>query len=301
TPFPSGFDSRNYYMNISNLVAQQGELISGYPPYNGSLINAIGLLLFGQIELSLSISLSGVILVLLMSYRIAVDKLQFDKNRAAFLVALIAVVPAIVNQMYIEMKVDFMLLFFQLLAVYFLFEIDEKYISLSKPIENIKRLVWKIMPLAAFLGILLGFGMGIKMINLFLVVVMFVMMMWDRDNNWSGLGVICLGLMIFFLGGIDDISGLRKYHYNVGILSIILGLVGIILLAVGIYFHRHSTIRRILFSSVVAAFLVLTISPWVIKNYLDTGSADPKTILMGSSPGPKIGLRKMVKNYENKK
>ena len=299
--FPAGFDSRNYYMNISNLIAGQGTLISGYPPYNGSLINAIGLILFNQIELSLSISMSGIILVLLVSYRIAVDKLGFDKNRTAFLLALLIVIPAIVNQMYVELKVDFMMLFYQMLAIYYLLEINSKYLENSKVMLNPKQTLYKFLPAAALLGILLGFGMGIKMINLFLVVVVFVLLIWDKDNNWTGLGVICLGVMVYIFGGIDEISGLRKYHLNVNVLGLALGILGLLLLAAGIYFHRSNAYKRILFSSITAIFLLLTMSPWILKNYADTKSLSPKVILMGSSPGPDINLGRIVKNYKDSK
>lgn len=298
SPFPSGFDSRNYYMNISNLLAEQGALISGYPPYNGSLINAIGLILFDQIELALSISLGGIILVLLISYQIAVDKLRLSKDRTAFLIALLVVIPAIVNQMYIELKVDFMLLFFQLLVVYYLFEIDKKYLDDSKAVLAPRQLFRSFLPVAAFLGILLGFGMGIKMINLFLVVVIFVLLLWDNENNWAGIGVSCLGLMIFLLGGIDEMSGLNQYHLNTGSLALILGISGLLLMGAGLYFHRNSSLKRILFSGIVAIFLLITISPWVIKNYADTRSLNPKTVLMGSSPGPDINVRKLENNYK---
>ena len=103
-PFPNGFDARNYYGNICALLGQGGALVKGYAPYNWSIFMAVGNILFNQIELSLSISFSAFILVLLVSYKIAIDKLSFDKSQSAFIMLLVCITPALVNQLFVELK-----------------------------------------------------------------------------------------------------------------------------------------------------------------------------------------------------
>ncbi len=301
TGFPSGFDSRNYYINISNLIAKQGYLIAGYPPYNGSLICGIGLIFFDQIELALSLSFFGIVLSTLMFYRIGVKKLNFDKNKCMFLLAIILVTPALVNQMFVELKSDYWMLYYQILAVYYLFEFLPKLLKLREKELDLKQRIKSSLPMALLLGLLVGFGMGIKMINMFLLVVLLFLIWWDHKNKYAITAVIFLTVSIFLFGGVDEISGLRSYHYNVNILRIALAVLGLLFIAISFYFHRNSTIQKCVFSFLFVCSILVSLSPWIAKNYSDTKSLNPKTILMGDAPGPKISVTTMKRRYERSK
>lgn len=301
SPFPAGFDSRNYYINISKLVAEQQVLIGGYPPYSASLIISIGFILFNQVELALSLSFTGIVLSAITGYKFAVDKLKFNKNRTLFLLALFLSTPAIVNQMFVELKVDYWLLFFQLLIVYYLFDILPKLKYHSSESGDLMTIIKTYIKYALIIGLLLGFGMGIKMINLFLVLVVLVLVWWDKNEKVSVLSAVMLALSVFIIGGIDKISGLDSYHLSSGILKSVLPLAGLGLIGYQLFKNRWATIRKIVFSVMVLVFTVISVGPWLGKNLSESKSLDPTSLMMGTDSGSKLSIRDMLNNYENSK
>ena len=300
-PFPNGFDARNYYGNISELLSQGNGLIKGYAPHNWSIFMAVGNLLGDQIELSLSISFSAFVLVLIGSYKLGVDKLGFDRNNTLFVLLMVAIAPALVNQLFVELKVDFGLLFFQMLIVYYLFEILP---GLTKPNEtsfNFKNTLINTLPGLALIGLLCGFGLGIKMINMFLLFSILAMLWWEKEKVLPVLCILFFTIALFLFAGIDELSGLRKYHLNVGTLKLLFILLFISTLGYGLVKQRTIMLKKIIYSGVFLCFTGISFSPWVTKNIMETKSLDPKTIMIGGSTGPGLNANSMTKKYKGSK
>lgn len=296
-PYPSGFDSRNFYMNISQLISDNNALVEGFQPYNWSLFMSIGFVLFNKVELAMGISFYGVILVLLASYMLGRKVLKLDSSVIFLCFGVFLVTPAITNQMNVELKIDFGLLFFQIMTLFYAIELLSKLYSPKQETEwkdNVK----SVLPLICVIGLLSGFGLGIKMINLFMIFNIVALLWWDSKNRIGTIGILSFVLLFFLLGGIDTISGLNLYHLSVKYVIGILALMVVGSLAYS--FLKHSYTTKLRFSITVIYLFVtgLMIVPWMIKNYSETHSLNPQSILFGKSPGPDLNLNQMMLNYE---
>lgn len=272
-PFPGGFDSRNVYMNISKLIALDGQLVSGYQPYNWSLFMSIGYMFNDYAELSLSLAFLPVVLVAIGVYEIGIRFLNIEKNWLLFLIALVIVTPALVNQMFVELKVDFAMLLMQVAALITFFTwLPSK--ERSPNIDTTRLLI--------LLGLLMGFGMGIKLINLFLVFVLLALIWWN--HHYSGLlGIVLLSLSILMFAGIDELSGLQVYHLGHKSVALVSAIIGLLLLGYNFVKERPRFIKSLVFSLAYGLSILLMFSPWMGKNYADTRSLSPNAILMGKS------------------
>ena len=241
-PYPSGFDSRNFYMNVSQLIAENETLVRGYQPYYWSILMAVGYAFFEKVELAMELSILGMVLTLMASYRFAHKILKLDKNIILFCLCLFVVTPAVTNQLYTELKVDFALLFYQILCVEYLIVLINK-VSKTEDADSNK----SITVLAVLIGLLCGFGLGIKMINMFLVFVILVLVWWQNQYKIGLVAALSFALLLFLIAGIDDISGLSKYHLSSNVVKLILAIVFVfssiyLLLKQRSYFIRRSLI-----------------------------------------------------------
>lgn len=296
-PFPTGFDSRNVYVNISKLIADSGGLVGGFQPYNWSIFMGVGFLLFDKVELALGISYLGIVLSLFAAFQLAKKLLKLDVNLIMLMLAVFVVTPAITNQMTVELKVDFGMLFFQILTVYYAIILFRKLevLDFQKDLStNIKSL----MPLIIIMGMLSGFGLGIKMINMFLVFALLILLWWDNNNKVAVFGILCFAIAGSLLAGIDTISGLNSYHLSGNIIKYLLGGLSIVALGVSFYQQKKNTILRFIVTAFFLFFTGIMIVPWIVKNYSESKSLDSKSLLMGKEPGPNITLIQMIKKYE---
>ena len=299
-PFPSGFDSRNFYVNIAQLVADNNALVEGFQPYNWSLVMALGNTLFGQVELAIGLSYYGMLLSLLMASYIAQRVVGINKDFTYFILLIFCVTPAITNQLYIELKVDFALLFFQLLILYYSFYLlkdlnslkyNESYLSKLKPM----------IPMIALIGALSSYALGIKMLNMFLVFSILVLIWWDNENKIATVGIICFSLFLFLVAGIDEISGLNKYHLGESVLKILFLIISAASLGYSFLKFRYKTQAKVMVTTVYLFFTGVLVIPWMIKNYTETKRLDPKSLLMGKNPGPSVTSNSIIRAYERSK
>jgi hypothetical protein len=291
-PFPSGFDSRNVYVNISQLISESGSLVEGYQPYNWSLLMSVGFIMFDYVELALGLSLSAIVLAAIGVYEFSSRTLRVDKNQSLFVIALFLVTPALVNQMFVEIKVDFGMLFIQIASIIVFFQ----WLSKSKTDGKTH---YKLLVL---IGMLCGFGMGIKLINMFLVFVLLGLIWWRDEQRISLVGILLISVGILIFAGIDDLSGLKVYHKSIAITSIGCGVIGIGMLLYDFIKDKSASIRSLLYSSVLGLSLLVTFSPWIGKNFLESKSLNPKTLLLGKKSGPEnTSFFKIKSNYEKKK
>ncbi len=298
SPFPNGFDSRNVYINISNLVAKQGGLVSGYPPYNWSLFISTGFFLFDWIELSLGLSFYGYLLAIIVAFHLAKDKLALSTTDTLFVLLAVTATPAITNQLHIELKVDYGLLFFQFLSIYILIESYKRLFHQDGSNQTSKK---KFIGVAITLGILVGFGLGIKMINTFLVMTL-ITVIWLNSKDLFGLiGALLFTLAALLIAQVDQVSGLGDYHLGVGYLKIITLVLSMVFFALSFIKHRKSFQRRFIFTFWFLFTSGVMLSPWLIKTFVETKTLSPKVLFAGENEGVNLNTRKILDNYKRSK
>jgi len=289
-PFPGGFDSRNVYVNISKLIAQNGSLVEGFKPYNWSLLMSVGFIMFDYVELALGLSFAAIVLASIGVYEFGSNVLKIDSNKTLFAIGLFIVTPAVVNQMFVEIKVDFGMLFIQLASLLVFFRWSS--VVNDKTSGHYKLLV--------LLGLLCGFGMGIKLINMFLVFVLLAMIWWEEEHRYSLLGILLISLAILIFAGIDELSGLQVYHKSIRMTSLACGIIGLGLLVYGFVRDSDSSLHKMTCSVIMIFSLIIMYSPWIGKNYIETKSLSPKKLILGKSAGPDIGSFFIInKNYKD--
>lgn len=294
-PFPLGFDARNYYVNIANLISDAGALISGFSPYAWSLVMSTGYIAFDSPEVTMFISSLGGILCLFAIYEFAHHHLKVSSNMSLLVVMLFMVSPTVTNHWMIEFKVDLALLFFQMvtlnLVMWWLFEYkknNSQSTLLETPFDT---------KLVVIIGILLGYGLSIKVLSVFLVYALFLAL-WNFHKDIIGmLSVASLGFGLVLLARLDDLSGLREYHLSpnvTGGICLALGLAGLLYSFVQSKEKFIASIKPLILCGAVMA---LTFSPWMYKNYTYTKSLSIMKLVIGEKPSPKINASTIISNY----
>lgn len=287
SPYPYGFDARNYYINLTQLISENYGLVEGFQPYNWQLLMSSGFVLFNSHEISILLSFSSFILAMIALNEFARKIFKIKINYRLLCICVLIVTPAIFNQLSIDVKIDFALLFFQIVLVHQFF----KYVNEDNP-----KLSYLIL-----LGLLSGFALGIKFTQLYLIATM-VITYWTIKSGRLGLlasSVISIG--VFLLAKIDDVGGLRSAHLGVNFQQWFLLGIGLVTLIYFFITKRNLLIKVIKFSLLFAFFTSIPIFPWAIKNYSDTKSLSPKTLLLGKAPGFKTTFRELDFNFKQKR
>jgi hypothetical protein len=184
-------------------------------------------------------------------------------------------------------KIDFALLFFQIVIVHQFF----KYIQ--KDEQPLSFLI--------LIGILSGFALSIKFTHLYLITTL-VIAYWTRKGGIPAmLSAASFGVAIFLLARIDDVGGLRSAHLGVEYQQWIIAFVGVALLVYIFVTNRKLLIKLVSFAMIFGAFHLIPILPWAGKNYMDSKSLSPKTLLIGDSPGIKANFQEMDQIYKQSK
>lgn len=302
SPFPVGFDSRNFYMNIARQVSLTESLVYGHRPYNWSLLISLGFVLTKSSASAVGISFYGFLLSLIAMYHLGVKALKIDKNYVLFSMMIICFTPAIVNQLYIELKTDTGLLFMQLVSILYFLRLfgDDGFTEFVK-LESLK-----IFPMKEFLksfiilGLLLGFGLTIKMTNMFLVVSLIIAIFWIISNDKVViLSAILMSIILFIVGGLDRLTGLVEYHSGMTYFTAILIIAFIVCGLISFARKRLPLFKATILTLVIGVSAFMPLMPWLAKSYLETGSLNPTTLLNGATVGPDIDLNRMQRNYIN--
>lgn len=299
TPFPTGFDSRNFYMNIAKLVSSNEGLIFGWRPYNWGLLISTGYTLFNENSIAISISMYGYLLCAFAIFYLGKKVLNLNVNYILFAILLVTVTPAIANQLFIEHKTDLALMFFQVISLSLFLELfgTTKITDDDDYLKNVKQIS---IPLIV-LGLFLGFGLTIKMTNMFLVFAIIIGMFSMSKRPTMLAGVLALALALFLMAKLDDLTGLRKYHLSVNYVILGLTVIGSILLAISFARSRVPLLRTIRFAIIMGCFALIPLLPWMIKNHIETESFNPVKLLNGAQSGPEWNIRQIDRNYRQSK
>ena len=286
SPYPYGFDARNYYLNLTQLISENQGLVSGFQPYNWQLFMSSGFVILKSHELAILLSFSSYIISLIAISEFGRKVFKLDVNYRMLLMCIFTVTPAIYNQMSIDVKIDFALLFFQIVIVHQFF----KYLGQENPKFSFLLLIC----------ILSGFALGVKFTHLYLIATL-VIVYWSVKAGAIGLlSSSSIGIGVFLIAKIDDVGGLRQAHLGVNFVQWIVTGIGIGLLCYFFATQREKLLKLVRFTVLFAVFTSLPIVPWAAKNFIETKSLSPKTLLMGEQPGFKTSFRELEAEYKRK-
>lgn len=289
-PFPSGFDSRNYYMNVTKLIAENHGLVNGYQPYPWQLFMSQGHLLGGGSTLAMLLSFSTFLFVGLGILEICKNYLKLSLNLSLLAIVLFSTLPAVQNHMFIELKVDFGLLLVQIATVLFLLDRLQTYEG--KKIISLRDII--------IIGIITGFGASIKVLNFYLIFAILVAV-WSYMHGYKGfLATFFLSIGAILIAKFDAVSGMNQYHLSIGLVKYLTLGIGVLCLGLVALSGKQQFIRSIKASAIYVGVILATLSPWLVKNYIETKSLDPNTLLRGANPSPKINMKLIKQNYKPK-
>lgn len=297
-PFPLGFDARNYYVNLSQLLADKEALISGFQPYAWSLIDSVGYTAFHSSEVTLFLATIGGFLACVGLYNLGSKYLQLDQNYALLTVLFFMLTPAINNHWIVEFKVDLGLLFIQMTILCLLLH----WLAVTK-VEGERLLKdkddWVML---SIISILMGFCMSIKVLSIFLTFGVYLSLWLYNKDRWGLLATVCLSFAIVLFLKLDNISGLRSYHSDPKLLQLALLISAIILFILSFARDKRRILHTIGAISVSIIIMILSFSPWMVKNYFNQGdrSFSILPIVMGSTPRIKTNVNQIMRTYEDK-
>ncbi len=288
SPFPSGFDSRNYYMNVAKLVADSHGIIRGYQPYPWQLFLSQGHLLGGGSTLAMLISFTAVFFVCGGFYEILRKILKLSVPISLLGICLFAVTPAVQNHMFVELKVDFGLLIIQ--AAMLLIILDNvMHNQENATLPNLKHII--------LLGIITGFGASIKMLNFYLLFAILVTV-WTLLFSYKGfLSTFFLSIAAILIAKFDSVSGMNQYHLSIQYVTYGSFLLGLGFLAWIAIQQRSKWMLSVKQTTIYLGIMMMTLSPWIIKNYVETKSLNPDRLIRGANPAPKMNIKTIKQNY----
>jgi len=291
TPMPTGSDAYILYVNVPGLIAENKGLISGYQPYNWSLFMSLGYALYGKTSIALVLSYMGGVLSLFAAFQLGRSWLKLDANHLYLALLLFYLLPTITHQSFRELKIDLGLLFMLLSTVLLFLDFHRSVFVKSSD---------KIIPYLALLGLMTGFGMGIKLTALFFFFAL-LSALWFVQHQWRGYIALC-SLMIFalLLVRFDDIGGLRQYHLSANYVMIAMLLLGLGFLVWIWLKDQRTLIKTIRYSVIYSLFFILPLFPWMTKNYVETRSLNPQLLLNGKQPGPAVSEGAIIRAWNQK-
>ncbi len=304
SPFPLGFDSLTLYLNLPGLIRDYSGLVEGFQPYNWALFMSLGHILFDKPEVVMALSSLGGILCLFAMFELGRNWFEINVNYLLLGLLVFYLTPSITHQSIDELKVDLALLFFSLVIVNLFVEWINRLDSESNPDSPISGMFYftgdqvqngSLLVLAALLT---GFAIGIKLTALFIVFGLIVSLWYALNGTKSFLGVslIIIGAVLFVK--MDDISGLRQYHYTVDTLKWVFALLGILIMAFVYKSSEHQIGRSLKLSLLFGLIMLFSFSPWIAKNYYETSSFSPQILMNGKPSGPKINMKTIMENWE---
>lgn len=269
-PVPIGFDAVNFYMNIPHLLAQDGSLVVGGQPYNWSLIMSLGFTGWESTRFALLLSVLPGILSIGVIYRLA--RLYLPVGFSLLSATVFYALPMVTWQSTQEAKVDLALTFILLVVLLaFLAPLTKDGKRSGKPI---------------LIGFLLGIAVGIKFTALFAILGIGVAWLYQQQGWRTALGGGLMAVGSLFVLGLYRFAPITL---NLGGSLAIGGVLVLAGLAIWLY-HKSNlpTVSVWRSLAVLAGVILLTFSPWLGKNALETKSLGFKELITGKPLYPEL-------------
>lgn len=295
-PVPFGFDALAIYLNLPNLISQNGGLIEGYSPYYWSIFIALGNVIFGQLEIVIALSVAGGVLSMFAIFEIA--RKWLDINFSLTIVAIFYSLPIINYQSFRDVKTDLGLLFILLTAFLVLIKwlsIKETTAKIEKKntlnekmeIEKTNGLFASFLSeseqLVVILGIFSGMALGIKLTGLIFILAVLTVFSYQKGGVIGFFANFALTVFVILIGDLD--TSLRAYHFGTDTLKWIMGLIGLIALGYVGYKQKDQLISLIKISAIYLFLVGIIYAPWPVKNFQETGELSIKTLIEGKPTG----------------
>jgi len=296
SPFPLGFDSRNYYVNISKLLEDYNGVVKGFQSYSWSIFMAIGNIAFKSMTLTLLLSFSGILLSLWALWELARNYIHLRINQSLAAILIVSLMPAFFNQMYIELKVDFGLLFVQVCNLLLLIDTVDNITKGDK-----FRFDSDLYKLLILLGVFFGFALGIKATHLYMIFAI-MMFLWTVYCQFYGF-LACFSAIfsLILFGHLDDVSGMGSYHIGSYYLKYILLASTFVFGALSFVKYREAFLASLKTSVIVSVISLLVFMPWVLKHYTESKTTNINSLIIGNNPGPEITIWEIIENYNKSK
>jgi len=318
-PSPVGTDSLNLYVNLPNLIAQSGSLIDGHQPYNWSLIMALGIAIFGRVEVTLGLSFLGAFLALIAFFRLCRKRMSI--NYSALCLLLFFSLPMINFLTYMDMKIDMALAFISMTVLLVFYnwvdrfskkkpankkakkakkkEIAPKYLQMAHQYFKVKLpTLFLDNRLLILMGILTGFAFGIKLTTLFFFFALMVAIWFAKGGYIAMWSAFFLSFATTFLLKLDAQPLLRNLHKNVNVLQWVLLIIGISIAIYFLYKNKEKGLHLIKISALISVFFVLPILPWMTKNIVETGKITVHSLMNGKKAKPTLYINQIIKQLK---
>lgn len=325
-PFPTGFDAMTHYVNIAALLQDYHGLVQGHGAYNWSLFMSLGLFLFGKLSITLVLSFVGGVLSLFALYRLSRHWLNADYSMLVLL--LFYTLPMISWLSYRDMKVDMGLLFFSILIISTFVswlqpaapstteKLTKKRTKKSKKagkiqaagaelnklqnrVNNIVPSVLKEYPHLTLIGMLAGFAFGIKFSALIILLALIPAIAYAKGNKLTFAAASLLILAFTLLARLDAQAALRPLHLWADGLQWLL-LITAIGLSIYLWIKQRADMLKIIRMSLICMLLSGAIlSPWLIKNVVETRSISISSLISGKNAAPRPGIQQIKQIYQN--
>ena len=292
-PVPFGFDALAIYLNLPNLISQQGGLIEGYSPYYWSIFIATGQIIFGQLEIAIALSVGGGILSLFVIYEIS--RKWLDEHFSLLIVLIFYSLPLVNYQSFRDIKTDLGLLFILLTAFLVLMKwlplydneiLKKETASLEGKIKQkglLSTFFTQSEQLIILLGLLSGMALGIKLTSLIFIFAVLSVFSFIKGGKIAFLTNFALTIFIVLIAELD--TSLRAYHFGVANLQWGVLLVGVLGLGYFGYTQREKFTSLIKIVFIYLITLSVIYAPWPIKNFQETGKVSIQTLIEGKPVG----------------
>ncbi|MBX2875836.1 MAG: hypothetical protein KTR30_27195 [Saprospiraceae bacterium] len=298
---PTGYDSMTLYIKLAGLIGDHQGLVAGHQPYYWTLFMATGLTAFTRIEVVMALSMAGGVLTLMAFYHLA--RRWLDANFSLLVVTLFYSVPLVHFQSALDPKTDLGLLFFLVcLLLLFCNWLD----GLSTKGEPTK-LALRSLPiwlqkerLLVLIGLVAGFAIGIKMTAILAVFALVIALWYAHGKDLGFVTAVAASLFFMLLLRLDDVQLLRQYHLGAEAFKWILLLVTLLALGLSAKKNLGQFKKVMIQTSLLSLFILVPISPWLIKNFAETRSLSVTALLNGQTANPKLDIDQVEENWRQR-
>lgn len=253
-PIPIGWDDIGVYMNIPSLTAQHGALIGGFGAYSWGLIMSLGFLVWQTPYVAMLYSLMGGVLAF-FGLNVVLHHLHRKEKPSSvplFLVTAFAMAPFVLFQLGEDMKIDLALLFMGTVATLIA--------TLLWRRETLRRWPW-----FAFLGVIIGTAVGIKMTAVLLAVMVMGIVLLRLMGGWALAALLAWSLVFFFGANIFALGGLTVAS-DVRIIAMILSAVAAVVTSVLAYLRSPARKQAVSFLVITILAAGIAFLPWMVFN-----------------------------------
>ncbi len=281
---PRGWDGMNQYVNIANQISETGGLIQTGSTYYWEILTSLGLTMFDWMTATLQLHSFFPALVCLIGLYIVIKK--FTKKQTALIVASVLYLsPMFEFHGVEENKVDLGNLAISIIAFLSIYKGAKAETKKEK------------LGYFALGGLMAGFTLGIKLTSLLLIFALLVFILHHKFGKTGLVSGLILGTGAFALANSINIGTATEIASSVQTATgVTLILISIAILGVKIFKEKGH--KALIYPLVFIIFAVAAFSPWAIKNVIETGELNSRSILSGLNAQPKINHEYLETQYD---